>query len=105
MKVTLEELRTKAVVNVTDGACFGYADDMVADSETKVLLALVIKGRPKLFGILGREEDILIPWEKIDTIGSDVILVHEKPFGTAAGRSIGDRSILDRLLSIFGISR
>ena len=54
MKITLEEIRRKAVVNTLDGACFGYADDLVADTETKLVLALLIRGRSKLFGILGR---------------------------------------------------
>lgn len=105
MKVTLDELRRKAVVNVTDGTCFGYTDDLVADSDTKTVLALVIKGRPKLFGILGREEDVLIPWEKINTIGSDVILVQEIPSNGGMGKSVKEWGIIDRILSIFGISR
>lgn len=104
MKITLEEIRRKAVVNTTDGACFGYADDLVADTETKQVLALLIKGRLKLFGILGREEDVLIPWEKIETIGKDTILVRVAETAEKASGFSG-AGLLDKILGLFGIAR
>lgn len=104
MKITLEEIRRKAVVNTTDGACFGYADDLVADTETKQVLALLIKGRLKLFGILGREEDVLIPWEKIETIGKDTILVRAAETAERASGFSG-AGLLDKILGLFGIAR
>lgn len=105
MKITLEEIRRKAVVNTLDGVCFGYADDLVADTETKLVLALLIRGRPKLFGILGREEDILIPWEKIDTIGKDAILVKTEGTAETTDRFINGGGIVEKFLGIFGITR
>ena len=33
-------------------------------------------GRPRLFGLLGRGENLTIPWQEIETIGTDAILVH-----------------------------
>lgn len=105
MKITLEEIRRKAVVNMLDGACFGYADDLIADTETKQVLALLIKGRLKLFGILGREDDVLIPWEKIDTIGKDTILVRAENVTESAGRFSGGGGIIEKILGIFGITR
>ena len=105
MKITLEEIRRKAVVNMLDGACFGYADDLIADTETKQVLALLIKGRLKLFGILGREDDVLIPWEKIDTIGQDTILVRAENVTESAGRFSGGGGIIEKILGIFGITR
>ena len=32
-------------------------------------------GRPHLFGLLGRDETLTIPWEEIDKIGLDAVLV------------------------------
>ena len=32
--------------------------------------------RPRLFGLLGREENLTIPWQEIETIGTDAVLVH-----------------------------
>ena len=105
MKITLEEIRRKAVVNMLDGACFGYADDLVADTETKQVLALLIRGRLKLFGILGREEDVLIPWEKIETIGRDTILVRAESTAHNSGKGFFGAGLLDKILAVFGISR
>lgn len=75
MCLTLEEIRTKAVVNLPDGICFGYADDLVLDTESKTVMTLVIKGRLRFFGLFGREEDVMIPWDRIEVIGQDTILV------------------------------
>ena len=41
--------------------------------------ALVIPGRMRLFGLLGREEDTLIPWEAVRRFGEDTVLVDEVP--------------------------
>ncbi len=75
MRLTLEEIRKKEVVNLTDGTCFGFTDDIVIDTETKQVIALVMKGETGIFGIFSAEEKISVPWEKIDTIGRDTILV------------------------------
>ena len=40
------------------------------------LKSLILLGRPRLFGLLGRDESLTIPWREIETIGADAILVH-----------------------------
>lgn len=75
MCLTLQEIRTKAVVNLPNGICFGYADDLVVDTETKSVMTLVIKGKLRFFGLFGRERDVMIPWDRIEVIGEDTILV------------------------------
>lgn len=75
MQLTLNDIRSKEVVNLKDGACFGYADDIILETETKSTIAIVIKGRLRFFGLFGRENDIVIKWENIETIGEDTILV------------------------------
>ena len=41
----------------------------------------------RLFGLLGRQEDVFIPWREIDAIGADVILVRTQlPTGTPKAR-------------------
>ena len=37
--------------------------------------ALIVYGRPRLFGLFGKSDDYYIPWEKIRLIGEDAILV------------------------------
>lgn len=41
---------------------------------------MILHGRPKLFGLLGKDKDVLIDWSKIITIGEDAVLV-DLPMG------------------------
>ena len=56
--------------------CLGRADDLAFDPATARLQSLMLLGRPRLFGLLGREENLTIPWQEIETIGTDAVLVH-----------------------------
>ena len=38
----------------------------------------VVCGRLRLFGLLGREDDVVLPWNSIVRVGSDIILVEPK---------------------------
>lgn len=71
----LYELRCKEVVNVCDGRCLGCVDDLRVDIKCAKITALVIYGRPRFFGLLGREEDIVIPWECVKVFGEDTVLI------------------------------
>ena len=73
---TLYELCERDVVSVKNGANLGRVDDLRVDETTARVQSLVIYGRLKWFGLLGREDDLSIPWEEIVTIGSDVVLVN-----------------------------
>jgi YlmC/YmxH family sporulation protein len=68
------DLRRLEIINLCDGARLGYAGDFEFDCEDARILALVITGNCGLFGF-GREEDLIIPWHKIECIGEDTILV------------------------------
>ena len=47
---------------------------VIVDKEGR-LVSLVTPGRSKLFGLLGREDDYVLPMTSIVRIGSDIILV------------------------------
>ena len=72
--MTIRELCEKEVVQLEQGVCLGRADDLAFDPATARLQSLM--GRPRLFGLLGREENLTIPWQEIETIGTDAVLVH-----------------------------
>ena len=76
MVCKLEDLKNKSVVNVRNGANIGFVDDIVMDTFSAKILSLVIYGKKKFFGILGREDDVLVSWEDINIIGDDVVLVN-----------------------------
>ena len=69
----LSDLQTKDVVNVRDGKNFGRICDMEMDAQTGNILRLVLPGRPRFFGLFGRDEDRDILWDQIKLIGIDAI--------------------------------
>ena len=79
METRIAELRYKEVISVTDGSRFGYVGDMEVDRESGQVRALVVPGRLRLFGLLGREEDRYIPWDRVRRFGEDIILVEQEP--------------------------
>ena len=75
METRIAELRYKEVISVEDGARYGYVGDMEVDLETGQVKALIVPGRRRFFGLLGREEDKIIPWNAVKRFGEDIILV------------------------------
>lgn len=69
------ELREKEVVNVCDGERLGNICDVDFEEHTGRICTLVIPGPCKIFGIIGRDSEYLIPYECVKRIGSDVVLV------------------------------
>ena len=53
--------------------------DLEVDLESGQVRALVLPGRRRLFGLLGREEDRYIPWDRVRRFGEDIILVEQEP--------------------------
>ncbi len=69
---TYTALREKEVINLCDGRRLGFVCDLeLCDGR---ITAIVVPGEGALFGF-GRCARIVIPWERIETIGSDAILV------------------------------
>lgn len=75
MNCRLSDLRHKEVISAADGTRIGYVDDIIVDTKTACIVAFVIFGRYFLFGIFGKREDFIIPWEKITLIGEDAIII------------------------------
>ena len=86
MNSRVAELRCKEIINTRDGSRYGYLGDVELDLESGKVLALIVPGRRRLFGLLGREPDTVFPWESVERFGSDIILV------SAAGREKNRRS-------------
>ena len=69
------ELRYKEVIDVHTGRRLGYVCDAELDLNDGRLMSLITPGRAKLFGLLGREDDYVLPWKCIVRMGTDIILV------------------------------
>lgn len=68
-------LRCREIINVSDGCRLGYVGDLELDLESGRVLALIVPGRGRLFGLLAAAEEYVIPWACIRRIGEDIILV------------------------------
>ena len=79
MNCRIVDIKNKEVINIKDGSRLGCINDLEIDMRCAKIVAIVIFGRPKCFGLFGREEDIIIKWEDIKVIGDDTILVKSCP--------------------------
>ena len=78
MMCYFSELRYKEVIDIHTGFRLGYICDVELDDAEGRVVSLITPGRAKLFGLLGREDDYVLPWSCIVRIGSDIILVEAK---------------------------
>ena len=69
------EVREKEVVNVCDGERLGNICDVDFEERTGRICSLIIPGPCKVFGIIGRDSEYIIPYECVKRIGADVVLV------------------------------
>ncbi len=86
MDSRIGELRCKEVINVMDGSRYGYVGDAEVDLQTGQIQALVVPGRLRLFGLLGREEERVFPWSAVRRFGEDIILVEDAPMALTGRR-------------------
>ncbi len=68
----------KEVIDIHSGYRLGYVFDAEFDHTEGRLLSLITPRRSRLFGLLGREDDYVLPWSCIARIGADIILVDAK---------------------------
>lgn len=85
MICSLENMREKEVIDIATGERLGFIDDVEINLETSEVIALIIYGRERLFGLLGKEDDVIIPCGEIQVIGSDVMLIKHSEASRTAG--------------------
>ena len=78
--LSTDKLKNKEVINIYDGRSLGFVSDIEVDLERGAIGGIVIPGQRAMFGWFGKGEgDTLIKWEKVKTVGDDVILVDLGP--------------------------
>ena len=75
MEVRLSELRYREVINVSDGTRLGFVGDALLDLSSGRVLALIVPGPARFFGLFGRESDYILPWDSITRVGGDIVLI------------------------------
>ena len=73
--MTLRDLKCKDVIQYRTGENLGRVDDVRFDEVEARLQAVILHGRLRLFGLLGRDDDLEIGWQDIKSIGLDVVMV------------------------------
>ena len=69
------DLRQKEIVNLNDGARYGFVSDLEIETDEGTIAALIVPGPGRVLGVFGRDQEYRIPWENINKIGDDIILV------------------------------
>ncbi len=75
----ISELHCKEVICVATGARLGFVSDIEIRCPDGEITAILVPGPCRLFGVVGRSDDFVIPWNCIKRIGPDIILVDIKP--------------------------
>ena len=68
------DFKHKEVINITNGKRLGMVLDVTANLKTGTIESIIVPGSTK-FTLFKQYEDIVIPWNNIEVIGEDLILV------------------------------
>ena len=79
MLCNFTDMKRKEVVNINTGAKYGTVSDFVIDTKNAQIISLSVSGKNSFFALFKKEEDYLLNWDDIATIGADVILVKNEP--------------------------
>ena len=71
----IAQLQYKEIIDITTGVRYGLVSDVELDLDRGSIESVIIRGRPRLWGLLGREPDVVFPWSAVRRVGEDIILV------------------------------
>ena len=69
------DIRSKDIINISDGASIGHACDLIIDTCKGIITALIVPCGSRIRGFFWGGDEIVIPWNKVVKLGEDVILV------------------------------
>lgn len=72
MEISYNDIKTKEIINLSDGVKMGHIVDLIFDSDKGRILGFIVPGEKRFFK---KNEDVFIPLEKVRRVGDDVILV------------------------------
>lgn len=73
MSCCISDLRDKEIINICDGVRLGYVVDVEVDVTSGRVISLVASGECR--SLFGKSEEVVIPWECVERIGDETILV------------------------------
>ena len=79
--ISTDKLKNKEVINISDGRSLGFVYEIEVDLDKGVIDGIVIPGARGFMGLFSKKEgDMVIKWDKVKTVGDDVILVDLESF-------------------------
>lgn len=78
----ISEMQAKEIVNLNNGKRLGYMNDLRLNLGTGRIEAIIVSPTRKVSNIFMREPEIVVMWDHIVKIGSDVILVRVNDFNS-----------------------
>ena len=69
------DFKHKEVINISDAKRLGYVQDVCADLETGTITSIIVPGEKGIKNMFSNNNGLVISWEKIKSIGDDIILV------------------------------
>lgn len=60
------DFKHKEVIDINNGKRLGYVQDVCADLETGTITHIIVPGSSKIINIFAGNNDIVIPWQKIN---------------------------------------
>lgn len=78
MNCSVTDLRAKDVVDVNTGCRIGTVFDVLVDTCTGCVLALLVFEGRGFLGFCGKGGEIKVPWCDIQVIGDEIILVNRR---------------------------
>lgn len=75
--IRLSQLSGKNIVNIYDGVRLGviYEPNLTFDPETGRLETLWVGGKTSLTGLWNERNSLQIPWEAVQKIGQEIVIV------------------------------
>ncbi len=84
--VLFSKLKEKEVVSITDGKCLGRIVDAEIDLDERRITAIILPYAGGRIAFFEKAEEWRIPWEMIERVGEDVILVKAVMMNEKKGR-------------------
>lgn len=75
--ITLSELQLKDVILIENGRRLGNISDLEINPDTGKIEAIILFVKDKKGNLFSKSDELIIAWNQIVRIGSDVILVRE----------------------------
>ena len=79
MDIRITELHSKEVICLHSGQRLGFVCDVEVTVPEGNVVSLIVPGPCRFLGLVGRRDDLVIPWSCIRRIGPDIILVEVDP--------------------------